>query len=289
MISGDAPPSLGTPSGAAGTPPPRRSATRRILVPVALLAGAVALGGCNSPTFFAFRGATTQGHDIFKLWSGMMIAGVIVAILVWALIFWAVFRYRRSRVGPRIPRQFHSNIPIEIIYTTIPVLIVAGIFWATVVTENNVDTVVKNPAEIVHVTAYRWGWRFAYFSGSGADQHVLVQTSGTPSGAALPVTSSAYPQLVLPVNATARIDLVSADVVHEMWVPAFDFGRYALPGHENTWDFTPNTLGVFRGQCAEYCGLYHAEMLFSVKVVPDAQFQQWLSAHSSSPKGGAVS
>lgn len=247
------------------------------------------LGGCKAPSYFAFRGATTQGHDTFKLWSAMMTAGIIVAIIVWALIFWAVFRYRRSRVGAGMPHQFHSNIPVEILYTTIPVLIVAGIFWGTVLTENNVDAVSKHPAEIVHVTAYRWGWRFAYYSGAGADQHVLVQTSGTPRNAALPATSSVYPQLVLPVNSTVRIDLVSADVVHEMYVPAFDFGRYAQPGHENTWDFTPTRTGVFRGQCAEYCGLYHAEMLFSVRVVSTTQFQQWLSSHSSPTQSGAVS
>lgn len=277
-------------SGALAEPPVRRSSVRRrLLVPLFILGGAVALGGCNRPTFFAFRGATTQGHDIFKLWSGMMIAGVIVAVIVWALIFWAVFRYRRRGVKDEIPRQFHSNILLEIVYTIIPVLIVAGIYVFTVITENNVDAIAKSPAEIVHVTAYRWGWRFSYFSGTGKTQHLVVQTTGTPSDVPLPATSSAYPQLVLPVDSTVRIDLYSVDVVHEMWVPEFDFGRYAQPGHPNEWDFTPTQTGVFRGQCAEYCGLYHAEMLFSVKVEPKAQFQSWLAAHTSSTQSGALS
>jgi cytochrome c oxidase subunit 2 len=272
-------------SGAEAPRTRRSSVRRRLLAPLLILGGALVLGGCNRPTFFAFRGATVQGHEIFKLWSGMMIAGIIVAVIVWALIFWAVFRYRRRRMGPEIPRQFHSNILLEIIYTALPILIVGGIYYFTVVTENEVDAVSKTPAEIVHVVAYRWGWRFSYYSGSGQNQHLLIQTQGTPRSVPLPATSSAYPQLVLPVDSTVRIDLTSADVVHEMWVPEFDFGRYAQPGHPNTWDFTPTTTGVFRGQCAEYCGLYHAEMLFSVRVEPKAQFQQWLSSHSGQQSG----
>jgi cytochrome c oxidase subunit 2 len=248
-------------------------------VPGALVLGALALGGCGAPTFGAFRGATTQGHDEFKLWVGMVIAGLVVAVIVWGLIFWAMFAYRRK--SDAIPKQFHEHIPLEITYTIIPVIIVAVIFYFTVVTENEVDAVSTKPTEIVHVLAYRWGWRFTYDSGNGTSQNVAIQTAAEPKLLAQPATSPEYPQLVLPVDSTVRIVLDSADVIHGFYVPAFNFSRYAQPGVTNVFDFTPTHLGVYTGQCSQYCGLYHSEMLFSVKVVSTADFSQWLtSAHT---------
>ena len=266
----------------------RRAALRKAAVPFVLLAGALVLGGCKVPTFGAFRGATTQGHDEFKLWVGLFIAGLAVAVIVWGLIFWTVAAYRRKRPD-EMPRQFHSNIPLEIIYTVIPVVIVAVIFYFTVVTENSVDAVSRHPAERVHVLAYRWGWQFSYYNGQGRYQGVQIRTSAEPKALAQPATSSQYPQLVLPEGQTVRIILQSADVVHEMYVPAFNFGRYALPGVTNRWDFTTTRAGVFRGQCAEFCGLYHSEMLFSVRVVSPSTFARWLTAQQASQaKSGAA-
>lgn len=262
---------------------------RKASVPVLLLAGALVLGGCKVPTFGAFRGATTQGHAEFKLWVGLFIAGLVVAIIVWGLIFWTVAAYRRKQAD-EIPRQFHANIPLEIIYTVIPVIIVAVIFYFTVVTENQVDAVSRHPVEQVHVLAYRWGWQFRYYNGQGRYEGVQIRTSAEPKVLAQPATSSQYPQMVIPDGQTVRIVLNSADVVHELYVPAFNFGRYALPGVTNVFDFTPTKEGVYRGQCAEYCGLYHSEMLFSVRVVSPSAFSQWINAQQASQaKSGAAS
>ncbi|MCU1491062.1 MAG: cytochrome c oxidase subunit [Acidimicrobiaceae bacterium] len=258
-------------------------------MPLFLLGGALVLGGCNAPTFGAFRGATVQGKDEFKLWVGMVIAGIIVAIIVWALIFWSIVRYRRRR-SDEIPRQFHSSLLLEIVYTAVPIVIVGFIFYFTVVTENEVDAVSTHPAETIHAVAYRWGWRFIYQDGNGRSQGVIVQTGAEPALLAQSPNSPLYPRLVLPDHSTVRIVLTSPDVVHELYVPAFNFGRNALPGHPNVFDFTTTTTGIFQGHCAEYCGLYHAEMLFSVKVEAASQFQQWLTAQQSSQaQSGAAS
>lgn len=232
------------------------------------------------PTFGAFRGATTQGQTEFKLWTFLATMGIIVAIIVWGLIFWSIIRYRRR--DDRIPKQFHQNIPIEVVYTLIPVVLVGVIFWGTVVAENRIDAVSKHPAEIINVTAYRWGWRFAYANSAGASQNVLVQTTGHPTLKVYAATSPAYPQLVLPAHATVRIVLRSVDVIHGFYVPAFNFSRYAQPGWTNIFDFTTTSTGTFRGQCSQYCGLYHSEMLFSVKVVPQSTFASWLTSHQTS-------
>jgi cytochrome c oxidase subunit 2 len=242
---------------------------------------ALGLGGCTLPTFGAFRGATAQGQAEFKLWSWMTIAGLIVAVIVWGLILWAVIAYRR-RDPDKMPRQFHSNMPVEIIYTAVPLLIVAVIFFYTVTTENKIDALAPHPAVKIKVTGFQWGWSFSYVNSAGK-QIALVETAqARPPVLAGNPTSPEYPQFVLPVGETTQIMLVSADVVHGFYVPAFNFGRYALPGVTNYFDFTPVHTGVFPGHCSQYCGLYHAEMLFSVRVVKPAAFQTWLNARSSS-------
>ncbi len=239
------------------------------------------LGGCNAPTFGAFRGATTQGRDEFRLWVGFAITGLAVAAIVWGLIFWTVIRHRR-RGSDAIPRQFHENVPLEIVYTTLPFVIVLVLFYFTVVTENRIDAVSASPSEVVHVLGFRWGWSFTYDSGTGRYQGVQIATAAQPKVLAQPATSSQYPQLVLPLGETTRIVLTSADVIHGFYVPAFNFSRYAQPGVVNRFDFTPTTTGVFRGQCSQFCGLYHSEMLFSVRVVSRADFARWLATEQAS-------
>lgn len=254
----------------------RRLGTR--IAPLPLVVGlAVLLGGCNFswPTFGESHGADVQGHDIAKLYSGLFIAGLIVAVFVWGLIFWCVFRYRHKPSTPRfIPRQVQEHIPLEITYTVIPLLIVIVIFVFTVITENEVDAVSSNPAVVVNVTGYQWGWQFAYENANGLTLHTQGAVTALP--AAEGYTASVYPQLVLPEGKTARIVLRSDDVVHDFYVHAFDFDRFAQPGVTNVFDFTPNQTGVFSGQCSEYCGLYHSEMLFSVRVLPYPKFESWL-------------
>ena len=222
-----------------------------------------------------------QGKDEFKIWSGMFIAGLVVAIFVWGLIGWAVVKYRLAlRRHPASDPELTSRS--EITYTVIPFVMVLVIFYFTVLTENNVDAVSPHPNEIVTVNAYRWGWQFTYEDGSGAPQGVTIRTAAEPKVLAQPATSSQYPQLVLPDNATIRIVLTSNDVIHGFYVPAFNFSRYAQPGVTNTFDISTTTDGVFPGQCTQYCGWYHSEMLFSVKVEPESAFQGWLTSAQAS-------
>jgi cytochrome c oxidase subunit II len=266
----------------------RSSRLRRALVPLGIGLSALVLGGCQAPTFGAFRGATTQGKDEFKLWVGMVIAGLVVAVFVWGLIFWSIIRYRRR--DDTIPRQFHQHIPLEVAYTLIPLIIVLVIFYFTVLTENNVDAVSTHPNETIAVQAYRWGWHFTYEDGSGRQQGVNIQTPAL-SLSLLPRSAKdtqLYPQLVLPANETVRINLTTADVIHGFYIPAFNFSRYAQSGVSNQFDFTPTELGIFTGQCTQFCGLYHADMLFSVKVVSPAQFQSWLSSTQASQASAAA-
>lgn len=214
----------------------------------------------------AFRSADKQGNSTFNLWSGMVIAALVVGAFILGLIFWAVLRYRRPRHDTGgLPKQTRYNLPWEIAYTVTPIFLVVVIFVFTVIVENTVDATPPHPNVQVRVTAYRWGWIFDY--------------TGTP--VSVHTTSTSYPTLMLPENETTEISLVSNDVVHELLVPNFLFGRYAQPGIVNKFDFTPTKTGVYPGHCDEYCGLYHAEMLFNVRVVPPSTFSSWLSSQET--------
>lgn len=232
------------------------------------------LAGCNVyPTYGASRGATKQGQDTFKLYSGMVTTGIIVGGLVALLILWTLIRYKRR--SEEMPRQFHENIPIEIIYTVVPIIIVAFLFLFTVLTENNVDATVPvnaavtssgKPVVDVRVTAFQWGWRFDY---TGLNVGVAGETTDGPDNHG--------PQMVVPTGETVQITLVSDDVIHGFYVRDFNFSRYALPGVTNLFDLTVLHSGTYFGQCTQICGLYHSEMLFSVRSVSPSAFSQWVS------------
>jgi cytochrome c oxidase subunit 2 len=256
---------------------------------VGLAIGApLALGGCNFyPTYGASRGATQQGSDTFKLYSGMMTTGIIVGGLVAVLILWTLFRYRRR--SDEMPRQFHENVPIEILYTVIPILIVAVLFFFTVITENKVDalqpinakvTSTGKPVVNIRVTAFQWGWRFDY---PGLDVGVAGETTNGPNNHG--------PQMMVPVGQTVQITLVSDDTIHGFYVRDFNFSRYALPGVVNHFDLDVLHAGYYPGQCTQFCGLYHSEMLFSVKAVSPAAFSQWATTEAATghtlPRSGS--
>jgi cytochrome c oxidase subunit II len=241
---------------------------------VAAIGTPVVLSGCSFyPTYGASRGATKQGQDTFKLYSGMMTTGIIVGGLVGLLILWTLIRYRRR--SDEMPRQFHESIPIEVLYTAIPILIVAVLFLFTVLTENNVDATVPvnatlsstgKPVVDIRVTAFQWGWRFDY---TGLNVGVAGETTAGPDNHG--------PQMVVPAGQTVQITLVSDDVIHGFYVRDFNFSRYALPGVTNLFDLTVLHPGTYNGQCTQICGLYHSEMLFSVRAVTPPAFSVWAS------------
>ena len=245
---------------------------RRLTVAGALVGGALALGGCSFyPSYWASKGATTQGQETFKLYSGMMTTGIIVGGLVFLLILYTIVRYRRR--ADDLPRQFHENVPIEFLYTILPIVIVAVLFFFTVLTENNVDatqpvdatvSTAGHPIVDIKVTAFQWGWRFDY-------PRLNVGVAGELTNG----PDNHGPQMVVPVGETVQITLVSDDVIHGFYVHDFNFSRYALPGVVNVFDLNVLHQGTYFGQCTQFCGLYHAEMLFSVRAVSPAAFAAW--------------
>ena len=205
-------------------------------------------------------GATVQAEGLHDIWLRFLGIGLAVALIVYGLMFWCLARYRKTEANTSYPPPFRRNNKMEIIYTIIPLVIACVLFGMTYTTESQVESLSSSPAVVVDVTGYRWSWHFTY-----PDLHVEIGG-----------TTDQPPTLVLPLGETVRMNIASADVDHSFWVPAFLFKRDAIPGLKNSFDWTPKQMGSFRGECGEFCGLEHANMSFTVRVVSPADFRTWV-------------
>ena len=242
---------------------------RRILV---LAAATVVFAAACMP-----QSATVQEESTYNLYQVFFWTAAVVAAIVYGMTTLAVIRYRRKRNAPddELPTQTRENRSLEIAWTALPFLTVFVLFILTLFTLNTVDAMPPNPAATIDVTAFRWSWTFAY-PGKGV---TITGATGQP------------PEMVVPAGQNIHIVLTSADVAHAFWIPKFLFKRDAIPGITNAFNFTIKDPGTYTGQCAEYCGLYHDEMTFTVRAVPPAEYQAWLAqqrAGASAPPPSAL-
>jgi cytochrome c oxidase subunit 2 len=242
------------------------------------LLGVLTLTGCEMPNneFWRFgwpEGITDQAEDMRVLWTGSVIAALLVGFGVWGLIGWSVVRHRKR--GDELPKQTAYNLPLEIVYTIIPFLIIAGLFFFTVVVQNRVQERSPDPDVTIAVNAFKWNWQFVY-PDTDDQNGQPVETVGN---------SNEVPILVLPTGEDIRFEVASADVIHSFWVPEFLFKLDVIPGNENGRDnvFQVNIdeEGAYVGRCAELCGTYHAFMNFEVRAVSGDDFDQYISDRQS--------
>jgi len=220
---------------------------------------------------------TEQGERVLSLWQGSWVAALATGILVWGLILYACIfhRKRRRKNAPdnELPPQVRYNLPIEILYTAVPIVMVAVFFYFTARDQEYLLEKNDNPDVTVTVEAFQWSWRFT-----------TEYQGKTATVTGLPVSDYRQgPQLVLPNKGkTVRFKLRSNNVIHSFWVPAFLFKLDVIPGVEN--EFTIKTLdrtGVYAGRCAELCGQDHARMLFNVKLVEQSEFEQYMNTQAA--------
>jgi cytochrome c oxidase subunit 2 len=210
---------------------------------------------------------TEQGRTIHDLYNFFMWIAAVVFVVVSGLVLWSVVRYRRR--DDELPRQTHGNDTLELIWTLIPTVLVGVLIVATVQAQ---DKVLRGHAEAVplKVTGFQWSWQFDYPDG--------VRIVGQPKQ---------RPTMVVPVGRPIRIELSSADVVHSFYIPKTLFKRQAIPGFPSHFDLTFDQVGTYPGQCAQFCGVAHADMLFDVKVVSQSEYESWLQANHAAQGGGA--
>ena len=233
--------------------PRRRASAARWLAVTAL---APVAAGCTP------QSVTEQGQAIYNLYNLFMYIAAVVFVVVSGLVIWSVIRYRRR--GDELPTQTHGNNRLELTWTVIPTVIVLVLFVLTLQAQDKVLDQSGEADVNVTVTAFQWSYRFTY-EGTGAE------VVGSPE---------TIPEMVVPVGQTIRVKLVSADVVHTFYVPQTLFKRQAIPGTENEFDLTFEKTGLFHGQCTQFCGLQHTDMVFRVRVVTQGEYQSWLAAET---------
>lgn len=279
---------------------PARAARRRRRAP--RLVGAAAVGalalvtsGCTgsqtAPGYLS-RGwlpgakGTTSINDITdNLWVGSWIAALAVGVIVWGLTIWVVVRYRRRKNDTGLPPQLRYNVPMEIMYTLVPLFMVGVLFFYTARDQQEIESKYKDPQTNIEVVGKRWAWDFNY---TDADVYSTSKQVEMQAGLSEAQVEAEIPVLYLPVGKTTELTLHSRDVIHSFYVPAFSYKKDMIPGRTNTMSFTPEREGVYAGRCAELCGEYHSAMLFKVAVVSQAKYDQQMAALRQRGQTGAL-
>lgn len=245
---------------------------------------ALMTSGCSFEEAIRFGwpvGVTPESALMRELWTWSAIAALIVGALVWGATAWTVTFHRRKADASELPRQFQYNLPLELVLTVIPLIIVAVLFYFTVVVQNVVDRPATGNELNVNVTAFQWNWEFQYPEARNA-LGAPVATIGT---------TEEVPLLVLPTDRPISFTQQSEDVIHSFWIPEFLFKRDVFPSPEkndqkNTWVIEKiERPGSFVGRCAEYCGSYHSMMNFEVRALPAGLFDQYMQLRQQVNRG----
>jgi cytochrome c oxidase subunit II len=233
----------------------------------------LALSGCaeSSSRGLLPKGVTSESGEIINLWNGSWLAALGVGVLVWGLIGWSAVVYRRKKDDVGLPEQLRYNVPIEILYTVVPVFMIAALFFYTSRLETSQMSTSQKPAVTVNVVAKQWSWDFNYVEAQTYESLPMVNLTGKPGVAAT------LPALYLPVNQRVEFVLTSRDVIHSFWVPQFLRKLDVMPGRVNRFQIVPTEIGEFQGKCAELCGMHHSAMIFRVLVVSRADYDAHLT------------
>lgn len=241
---------------------------RTVALAITFGALALTLSGCSWQEVLGLgwpKGITPEAHINRDLWLGSVIAAFVVGVIVWALMFWTATFHRKKKGDDELPRQFGYNMPLELVLTVIPFIIISVLFYFTVVVQEKMVHRDPNPEVVIDVTAFQWNWKFGYqkvafkdgtFNYEGADPARKAAMVSKPEGTDAhgeeivgPVrglnpedrtylnfdkvetlgTSDEIPVLVVPAGKRIEFEVASADVIHSFWVPEFLFKRDVFP------------------------------------------------------------
>lgn len=238
----------------------------QIVAAAAALALIAALAGCMGE---APQSTLHQNSDLARMtWDVYMLVTWItlaVGVVVFALLAYVVFRFRDRGEGG-IPEQVHGNTRLEIAWTLVPLALVVAMAIPTIRTIFAAAAPAPEGAVKIKVVGKQWWWEFEY-------PELGVTTAN---------------EVHIPAGVPVTFEIVSADVIHSLWLPQFGGKRDAVPGRTNHLTFTARDTGNFVGQCAEYCGDSHALMELRLIVQEEADFQKWVQDQKAPAQGDLV-
>nr|WP_165065119.1 cytochrome c oxidase subunit II [Marisediminicola senii] len=243
----------------------------------------VVLAGCTQAQLRGFMpgepGVTNHTDRVTGLWVTSWIVLLVVGILTWGLIIWAAIAYRRRKGQTGLPVQLRYNLPIEIFYTIVPLILVLGFFAFTARDQDAIESDPGDPDVTIEVYGKRWAWDFNYLNeGPGGDGVFSPGIQAEETDGPETINYDTLPVLYLPVDQKVQIDIHTRDVLHSFFVVDFLYKKDMVPGKTNYMYFTPLKTGTYIGKCAELCGEYHSLMLFQVKVVEQDEYDDYIQS-----------
>jgi cytochrome c oxidase subunit 2 len=241
-----------------------RRPLRNALPILAIAAAAALVTGCGGPfPQSALRPSSDFATSLDDLFRGIFFWAVIVFVIVEGALLFAVFRFRDDE-GKREAKHVHGNTILEISWTIAPAIILVLIAVPTIRTIWEVDRPTTDPdALLVEAVGRQWWWEFRY-------PELGIVTAN---------------EMHVPVGRTIDLRLTSADVIHSFWFPRAGGKRDVIPGHENHLWFKMDSVGVFPGQCAEFCGMSHALMKMELVSEPPEAFEAWVAGQQKTALG----
>jgi cytochrome c oxidase subunit 2 len=202
-------------------------------------------------------------HEYYRVFDVYVPIAVGIFAVILLIVVIAVVVYRR-RPPERVAR-WHENNPLEGAYALALACVAAFLLYLTFSAEHATDTLAnaQRPAVVVDVTAAKWEWQFAY------PAYGFSTRSGTVG----------RQPLVMPAGEPVRLRMSSQDVIHALWIPQARYKHDLFAGSTQVVTLTFPHTGTYPGQCAEFCGLRHADMVFTVDVVSPARFTAWARRH----------
>lgn len=233
------------------------------------------LAGCTEEQKRGFLPGYTDGQvtnhteRITQLWTGSWATLLIVGLIVWGLTIWCAIAYRRRKGDTGFPVQLRYHVPLEMMFTLLPVVMIMTLFYFTQRDIQEIEAHVENPDVTVHVVAKQWSWDFNYVD---EDVHEPAGVQSFETGN--PGAAESLPTVYVPVGKTVEFTLDSRDVIHSFWVVDFLYKKDMFPGHSTSFQVTPTREGTYAGKCAELCGEFHSDMLFNLKVVSQEEYDE---------------
>lgn len=235
--------------------PSRRSARRSAPLararPVVTAVPLLLLAACGDSPQDALEPAGEWARKVDRLWDVGFLIATVVFILVEGALVYALYRFR-NRPGNESPRQIHGSTPLEIGWTILPALLLAALAIPTVATIFELAETPKNALQVV-VTGHQWWWEYEY-------PDLEVTTAN---------------EMHIPAGTQVNVKLESHDVIHSFWAPQLAGKVDVMPGRTNRLTMKADEPGLYLGQCAEFCGLSHANMRLRVVAQTPEAFDAW--------------
>ncbi|MGO9876038.1 MAG: cytochrome c oxidase subunit II [Acidimicrobiia bacterium] len=223
---------------------------------IVLLASCGATGPDNGQN--ALHPSGPAGHTIMNLFTPFFWIAVVIGVAVLAMTVYVALRFRAKPGDDREPVQVHGNTVLEISWTIVPAVLLAIMAVPTVATIFSLAKIPTGPNVVhVHVDARQWFWQYDY-TDKGTDFYTANE-------------------LHIPVGQPVVLTLTSSNVIHSFWVPELAGKKDVVPGHPNTLTIEADKVGTYLGQCAQYCGISHANMRLRVIAQTKADYDTWVA------------